>query len=162
MNESELNETINASKEQVWEVLYNQYGDIHVHNPTMMSSNYINGASQGALDVVRHCDFTEKLWLDEQIVEVVEGEKVTISVLEHNLPFVDKMSATYELTSIAEDVTNVKMVSLNSFSPGFMKYFMRGQMRKSVAKHLFGMRYYIETGKTVDGDSYSEVYRSYA
>ena len=161
MNQSELNETVNASQEEVWEVLFAQYGDIHVHNPTMQASNYLHGASQGALDVVRHCDFTDKLWLDEQIVEFDEGKSVRIVVLEHSLPFVDEMSATYELIPMTDGVTNIKMVSFNSFSPGFMKYFMGGQMRKSVAKHLFGMKYYIETGKTLDKDSYSEVHRSY-
>lgn len=161
MNYSELNETVNASQEDVWEVLFGQYGDIHAHNPTMQASNYLNGASRGAVDVVRHCDFTDKLWLDEQIVEVDEGKSVRIVVLDHNLPFVDDMSATYELIPIAEDVTNIKMVSSNSFSPGLMKYVMKGQMRKNVAKHLFGMKYYIETGKIVDKDNYSQIHRSY-
>lgn len=161
MNQSELNETVNASPADVWEVLFGQYGDIHVHNPTMQASSYLNGASRGAMDVVRHCDFTDKLWLDEQIVEFDEGKSVRIVVLDHNLPFVNDMSATYELIPIAEDVTRIKMVSSNSFSPGFVKYVMRGQMRKNVAKHLFGMKYYIETGKIVGKDNYSQIRRSY-
>ena len=160
MNRSELNETVNATPEAVWEVLFEQYGDIHVHNPTMQASNYLNGATEGALDVVRHCDFTDKLWLDEQIVEVDEGKSVRIAVLDHNLPFVNDMSATYELIPLADDVTRIMMVSTNSFSPGFMKYVMRGQLRKNVAKHLFGMRYYIETGNTVDPDNYSQIHKS--
>ncbi len=162
MNQSELTETVNASSDEVWKVLFMQYGDIHVHNPTMQASNYLNGATTGALDVVRHCDFTDKLWLDEQIVEVDEGTSVRIVVLDHNLPFVDEMSATYELMPVADDVTRITMVSSNSFSPGFMKYLMRGQMRKNVAKHLFGMRYYIETGNTVGPDDYAQVHKSHA
>lgn len=53
------------------------------------------------------------------------------------------------------------MVSFNSFRRGFMKYLMRGQMTKNVAKHLFGMKYYTETGKTVDDDSYADVFATY-
>ena len=120
MNQSELNTTINASREDVWEILFSQYGDIHVHNPTMQSSIYLHDASRGALDVVRHCEFTDKLYLDEQITEVDEGTSFRVEVLEHNLPFVKEMSATYELSSTGDDATNVKMVSFNSFSPGFM------------------------------------------
>lgn len=161
MNQSELNEVVSASKEEVWEVLFTQYGDIHTHNPTMKSSNYMHGASRGKLDVVRHCEFTQKLYLDERIAEVDEHNSFKVVVLEHNLPFVKEMSATYELSSIGEEATNIKMVSSNSFSPRFMKYLMRGQMRKSVAKHLFGLKYYIETGQTVDQDNYSQIYRTY-
>lgn len=161
MNQSELNEPIRASREDVWEILFSQYGDIHVHNPTMTSSNYLHEASNGALNVVRHCEFGKKLFLDEQITEVDEHTSFRVEVLEHNLPFVQEMSATYELSSNQEGITNVKMVSFNSFSPGFMKYLMRGQMRKSVAKHLFGLKYYMETGKTVTPDNYAAVFSNY-
>jgi len=83
-------------------------------------------------------------------------------VVEHNLPFVKEMSATYELSSTDDKTTELRMVSSNSFAPGFMKHLMRGQMTKNVAKHLFGLKYYIETGKTVDQDNYSKVFANYA
>ena len=161
MNQSVLDETVRASKADVWEVLFSQFGDIHVHNPTMQSSSYLHGASTGAKDVVRHCEFTDKLYLDEQITEVDELNSLRVVVLEHNLPFVKDMSATYELSETSEGATHIRMVSLNSFRPGFMKFLMRGQMRKSVAKHLFGMRYYIETGETLNDDNYAAVFASY-
>lgn len=161
MNQSELNETVNASREDVWEVLFSQYGDIHIHNPTMQASNYMHGATSGALDVVRHCDFTDKLHLDEQITDVDEHKSFRVVVLEHNLPFVNEMSATYQLTATGDNTTKIKMVSFNSFKPGFMKYLMRGQMRKSVAKHLFGMKYYIETSNTLNKDNYDEAFANY-
>ncbi len=161
MNKSEFREVINASKEKTWEVLFNQYGDIHIHNPTMQSSNYMHNASRGELNCVRHCKFSDKLFLDEKITEVNENNSFTIVVTEHNLPFVKEMSATYELSSIENEMTEVKMTSYNSFSPGFMKYLMRGQMGKSLVKHLFGLKYYIETGKTVNKDNYSEIFKTY-
>ena len=161
MNQSELNETILAPREEVWEVLFSQYGDIHIHNPTMTASSYMHGASEGAPDVVRHCEFGEKLYLDEQITDVDEHKSFRVEVLEHNLPFVKDMSATYELSSTDDETTELRMVSFNSFAPGFMKYLMRGQMRKNVAKHLFGLKYYIETGNTVDQDNYAEVFATY-
>ena len=142
--------------------MFGQYGDIHLHNPTMQSSSYMNNATRGAQGVVRHCEFTGKLYLDEQITEVQKLERFRVEVLEHNLPFVKDMAATYELSSNTDDVTEIRMVSESSFSPGFMKYLMRGRMRKNVAKHLFGLRYYVETGKTVDQKNYAEVFASYA
>lgn len=162
MNQSELHETINAPQEVVWDVLVAQYGDIHVHNPTMTASAYLQGATEGASGVVRHCEFGPKLYLDERITEVAEHRSVRIEVDEHNLPFVKDMAAAYELSAIDDDSTELRMVSFNSFRPGFMKYLMRGQMRKNVAKHLFGMKYYIETGKTIDPKDYTAVFSSYA
>lgn len=162
MNQSELNETINASREKVWEVLFSQYGDIQIHNPTMTASSYMHGASEGASDVVRHCEFGEKLYLDERITDVDEYKSFRVEVAEHNLPFVKEMSATYELSSTDDETTELRMVSFNSFGPGFMKYLMRGQMKKNVAKHVFGMKYYIETGNTVGPDNYAEVFATYS
>ena len=161
MDRSEFREVIGASKEKTWEVLFDQYGDIHVHNPTMVSSNYLNKASKGELNCVRHCKFNDRLYLDEEITQVNENSGFTVVVTKHNLPFVKEMSATYELSSISDDITEVKMISYNSFSPGFMKYLMRGQMSKSLVKHLFGMKYYIETGKTLDKNNYSEILKQY-
>ena len=162
MNQSELNETIIAPREEVWEVLFSQYGDIHIHNPTMTASGYMHGSTRGAQEVVRHCEFGKKLYLDEQITEVDEHNSFRVEVLDHNLPFVRDMSATYELSSTDDETTELRMVSFNSFAPGFMKYLMRGQMRKNVAKHLFGLKYYIETGNTVDQDSYADVFDNYS
>ena len=127
----------------------------------MTASSYMHGASEGASDVVRHCEFGEKLYLDEQITDVDEHKSFRVEVLEHNLPFVRDMSATYELSSTDDETTELRMVSFNSFAPGFMKYLMRGQMRKNVAKHLFGLKYYIETGNTVDQHNYAEVFAKY-
>ena len=162
MNRSELYEVVNASPEAVWEVLFHQYGDIHEHNPGMQASHYMNGGSQGELHSVRHCAFNDKLYVDEKITEVDEANHwVKIEVLKHNLPFMKDMAATYELTDMGDGQTQVKMVSFNSFSPGFMKFLMQGRLKKLLAMHLFGMQYFIETGESVDAESYPNVLRSY-
>ena len=57
MNQSELHQTINATPGKVWETLFSQYGDIHLHNPTMTASSYLGDASEGAPGVARHCEF---------------------------------------------------------------------------------------------------------
>jgi len=162
VNQSELKVEIGVSREQVWEVLFRQYGDIHVHNPTMVSSRYMADASIGELHSARHVKFNDKLYLEEEISEVDELESFTVVATDHNLPFLTEMSATYELSSISDDVTRVTMTSRNATSPGFMIYLMRGRLRKSLAKHLFGLKYYLETGQTVGGENYSRIFKSYS
>ena len=165
MNKSEFREVINAPKEKTWGVLFTQYGDIHVHNPGMVSSNYMHNATSGELNCERHCQFNDKLSLDEKITEIDENNSFTVVVTEHNLPFIKEMSATYELSSIgsmtSNEVTEVKMTSFVLFSPGFMKYLMRGQLGKGLVQHLFGLKHFIETGKAVDSHNYSKIFKSY-
>jgi hypothetical protein len=159
-NQTEFNEIIHAPKAKVWEVLFGQYGEIHVHNPTMQSSNYMHGATSGELGCVRHCQFSDKLFLEERIAEFEQGQSVTIIATEHNLPFLTEMRATYEISALGDDRTQLRMTSFSSTSPGFMIYLMRGQLGRSLAKHLFGMKYYIETGRTVDMDTYDAVFEA--
>ncbi len=72
-----------------------------------------------------------------------------------------KMVAVYELTTLDNGQTEVKMISDAKTSPGFMIYLMKGQLGKGLKQHLFGLKYYIETGKTVSKDTYSEVFKTY-
>jgi len=159
--QSEFREVIRASREDVWEVLFSQYGDIHIHNPTMQASHYMHGAQKGELGCLRHCDFSDTLFLEEKIAEFDENTSVTVVATLHNLPFLKEMSATYQLSDMGDGATEVKMTSYASTSPGFMIYLMKGQLGKSLAKHLFGMRYYIETGETVSMDDYDDVFKRY-
>ena len=162
LNKSEFVEVINAPKEKVWEVLFSEYGDIHLHNPTMQASNYMNGAEQGELGCLRHTEFSDKLFLDEKIAKFDEHRSVTVVATEHNLPFLREMNATYELSDLGNGRTELKMTSYASTFPGFMIYLMRGQLGANLRKHLFGMRYYIETGKTVGLEDYDQVRSAYA
>ncbi len=161
MSKSEFTEVINASKEKVWDVLFNEYGDIHVHNPGMIASHYMNNGTKGELNSKRHVNFSEKLWLDETITEAEEFKRVKMVADDHNLPMMKDMSATYELTPLGNDKTELKMTSVATSSPGFMMYLMKGQLAKGLVQHLFGMKYYIETGKTLSKEKFSEVIKNY-
>lgn len=161
MKRSEFNVVINVSLEKTWEVLFNQYGDIHIHNPGMPTSNYLGNSTKGELNSSRHCMFDDKLFVDEKITEVDPYKSFKVEVFNHNLPLLKEMSAIYELTSIDVNKTEVKMISFNATSPGFMIYLIKGQLAKGLKMHLFGMKYYLETGKTLDKKSYSEVSKNY-
>ena len=161
MKKTEFKEVINASIEKTWEVLFNQYGDIHIHNPTMPTSKYIDNATKGELNCSRHVTFDDKLFLEETITEVNENKSFKVEAYKHNLPFLKDMSAIYELSSIGTDKTEVKMTSIVSTSPSFMIYLMKGQLGKGLKKHLFGLKYYLETGKTVNKDNYSEIFKNH-
>lgn len=161
MNRSVYTEIINASKEKTWDVLFNQYGDIHIHNPGMIDSKFLNGATVGEKNCTRMCQFNEKLSLEEIITKVDENNSFSIEVTKHNMPLMKTMAATYELTALGDNRTEVKMISETSTSIGFLIHLMKGQLGKGLIMHLFGLKYYLETGKTVNKDNYSEVYKNY-
>lgn len=161
MKKTEFKEVINTSIEKTWEVLFNQYGDIHIHNPNMPTSKYIDNATKGELNCSRHVTFDDKLFLEETITEVNENKSFKVEAYNHNLPFLKDMSAIYELSSIGTDKTEVKMTSIVSTSPSFMIYLMKGQLGKGLKKHLFGLKYYLETGKTLSKDNYSEIFKNH-
>ena len=161
MKKSEFKEVINTSVEKTWKVLFNQYGDIHIHNPTMPTSRYVGDATKGELNCSRHVTFDDKLFLEETITEVNENKSFKVEAYNHNLPFLKDMSAIYELSSIGTNKTEVKMTSIVSTSPSFMIYLMKGQLGKGLKKHLFGLKYYLETGKTVNKNNYSEIFKNY-
>lgn len=121
----------------------------------------MNEATKGELDAIRHCQFTDKLFLDEKITGFTPFKNVTIEAIKHNLPMLKHLSATYELEAIEENKTKLKMVSLNSASPAFMIHLMKGRLRKSVGQHLFGMKYFLETGKIVEMANYDAIYKNY-
>ena len=95
----------------------------------MPTSHYIGQATRGELNCSRHCQFDDKLYVDE-------------------------------LTAVGNNKTEVKMTSLVSTSPGFMFYLMKGQLGKGLIKHLFGLKYYLETGKTVNMENYADVVKN--
>ncbi len=161
MSKSEFREVINASKEKTWEVLFNQYGDIHIHNPGMPTSKYIGNSIKGELNCSRHVTFDDKLFLEETITEVNDTNSFKVVANNHNLPLMKEMSAIYELKSIGNNKTEVKMTSIATTSPGFMMFLVKGQLGKGLKKHLFGLKYYIETGKTVNKDNYSKIFKNY-
>lgn len=161
MSTSKFQQTINASQEKVWEVLFEQYGDIHIHNPTMPTSKYVGDFTKGTVNCPRHVTFDEKLYLEETITEVHENKSFKVVAYKHNLPLLKDMSAVYELVSLGAHKTQVTMISSVTSAPSFMIFLMKGQLGKGLKQHLFGLKYYLETGKTVNKDNYTQVFKNY-
>jgi len=68
----------------VWEVLAD-IGNIHVWNPGVVDSKKTN--ERNGLGGSRHCDIGGKNYLEEDVVDWQEGEKLTMRIMESNLPF---------------------------------------------------------------------------
>ena len=76
---------INASVDQVWATLAD-IGSIAVWNPGVRESHLTSDAD-ACLGATRHCDLGGRNYLDEEVVEFVAGEALTMRITKTNLPF---------------------------------------------------------------------------
>ena len=77
--------TINAPIEDVWAALA-EVGDIHEWNPGVHHS-YVTTEETAGLGAARHCDLGGRNYLKEEVVEFDEGQRITMRIVETNLPF---------------------------------------------------------------------------
>ena len=71
------------------------------------------------------------------------------------------MPATYHLTAFGDEKTEVRMTTYNTTSPSFMIHLIAVTLGKVLRKHLFGLKYYIETGKAVNPKNDAAVFINY-
>lgn len=76
---------IHAPREEVWAVLAD-IGSIHSWNPGVEHSHTTTEKDSG-LGASRHCDLGGRNYLEEEVVEYEQGEKLTMRVTDSNLPF---------------------------------------------------------------------------
>lgn len=76
---------IDASLEGVWGVLAD-IGSIERWNPGVISSHATTGEATG-LGACRYCDLGGENYLDEEVVEWEDGERLTMRIVGTNLPF---------------------------------------------------------------------------
>ena len=145
---------INASKEQVWEVLAD-LGAIYKWNPGVSKSYLTSGLAQGD-GAERHCDLgTKGDFLKERALDWREGEGFKIEVYDTNLPL-KRNVVTFSLQSDGEGtVVSVSPDYELKFGPiGVVMdlLFARRQLRRGMEDLVAGLKYHVETGELV-GDS---------
>lgn len=96
-----------------------------------------------------------------EIITQLQAKKIVTATYFAEKHAVSVRTIYRDIRSWEESGTELTMMSNTSASPSFMIYLMRGVMAKALDKHLFGMKYFIETGKTVSADTYKEVYKGY-
>jgi hypothetical protein len=152
--------TINASKEKVWDSLFTRFGEIHLYNPALDSSHFIKGG-KGEVGCERECTLDAKTKIVERIVKAEELKKFTVDVYDGNMPMVDTMIVEIELIELSDKRTTVVVTANFHTSPAFMGALTKGMMKAKLTDMLIGLKYYLETGKTVSKQTYSPIRRTY-
>lgn len=141
---------IDAPKEKVWGVLAD-IGNIYQWNPGVLKS-YTTSDQTGGEGATRHCDLSERDYLDERVIGWREGESLKIDVYKTNLPL-KRNVVTFSLTSDGEEtIVRVSPDYELKFGPlgVVMDLLMaRRQLRNGMRDMLAGLKYHVETGELV-------------
>jgi len=163
MKSIEVTQVLTAEKGKVWNALFNDYGDIHLHNPGVIKSHNLNGATKGALGCSRHCEFEGGMFVDEEITQVKENESFTVTVINSSYPpAIKEWYSVYEVASLGDDKTKVKMTLTIQTDPEIMADGMLEQMKEPLGFYLLGLGYYLETGTAVTMENFPSILQASA
>lgn len=151
----EVKQVLNSEIEKVWNALYNDYGNIYLHNPGIVKSNNLNDATKGALGVLRHCEFVDGMFVDEEITQVTENKNFTVTVTNSSYPpAIKKWYADYEIEALEDNKTEVKMTLHVETDPEMMANGMLEQMKEPLGYYLLGLGYHLETGTAITMENF--------
>jgi hypothetical protein len=151
---------INASKEEVWDVLFNRFGEVNNFNPLIEGSQPSNDIS-GEVGAERICDLDSKNAIHEKITGARGNESFDVDIIKGNMPFINKAKATFDLKAVNENQTNVNLIMNFTAKPAFMVPMMKIMMPKMLRKMLIGLKYHLETDNLVTKDNIKGILKEY-
>ncbi|GAB5526247.1 MAG: hypothetical protein Roseis2KO_41190 [Roseivirga sp.] len=160
MKEVQQSIGIHASKEDVWDIVFNKFGEVNDFNPLIEGSHYLQG-EEGSVGCERQCAIDAKTNVSERITRAEPGLNFDIEIFEGGLPMMDKMKARFDLVELAPDKTEVLLTMTYSTKPTFMGGLVKGKMGKFFMKMLIGLKYHLETGELVTKENIREIEKRY-
>jgi hypothetical protein len=151
---------INSSKDKVWDVLFNQFGNVNNFNPLIEGSRPV-GDIQGAVGAERSCDITSSSKIHERIAAVRGTESFDVEILEGGLPMMDKMDGTWEIEELGPDRTKATFHFSYTTKPAFMAGILKSPMTKSMQGLVVGLKYHMETGGLVTKKNVKKIVKEY-
>lgn len=151
---------VNASNAKVWEALYTNFGNIHLFNPQLDGSHFTKG-DVGEVGCERECQLDSKTYVRERITKAEDQKSFTVDIYDGNMPMVDKVEVDFILIPINPNKTRVGYIAKFSTKPAFMGSLMKAPFNKKFKSILIGLKYYLETGKTVSKSTYKPIYKQF-
>ncbi|MDN5213502.1 SRPBCC family protein [Fulvivirgaceae bacterium BMA12] len=140
---------VDVSKEEVWEVLFNQFGQVSRFNPLIKGSAHLSGAA-GEVGATRSCDLNTGGTIKEEIISAEPMTRFEFEIIEGSMPMVKKMFAAYSLRPLADTRTEVTFIVKFMASPSFMGGIVKMMMGRMFLKMLASLKDYLEIGIEVN------------
>jgi hypothetical protein len=151
---------VNASKQVVWDILFQRFGETYLYNPNIEGSHRTNGR-QGEIGCERECSIDKKTNIKERIVKAEEFKSVTIDIIGGNMPMMKEMQVVMNMEPISANQTKVSITAYYTTKPSFMAGFVKGMFRRMLFEVLVGLKYYLETGTPVSKKTFKSISSGY-
>lgn len=160
MREVQQTISIHSPKEEVWDIVFNKFGEVNDFNPLIEGSHYLKG-DNGFVGCERECAIDSRTSVQERITRAEAGLNFDIEIFEGGLPMMDKMKARFDLVELDIDKTEVLLTMSYSTKPAFIGGLMKGKMGKFFKKMLIGLKYHLETSELVTKQNIKEIEKRY-
>ena len=140
------NITINHSATSVWKAL-SSIGTIDQWNPGVEHS-FVSSSYDTGIGACRRCELDGKNYLDEEVVEWIPEQKLTMRIVKTNLPFASA-DIKFELTQL-DNETRVRVTPIYKLKYGIVgsaldKLVVRSQYQKGMKNLLLGLKHHVES-----------------
>ena len=162
----EFTHQINASIDDVWAVMAEKFGEIHVTHHDFVNSDWVGSSEQGGEGAIRICLLDEdssRYIKEKQINYDPENYSYSAQVIEgKGLPLATGYNiASYQLIKIDENNCEVRVsVKLRSDPPIFGKLFL-GQYEDWLKDYIIGVHHYVLTGEAINADNFKSIKKKY-
>lgn len=160
LREIQLEVNINASKAEVWDMLFNKFGEVNLFNPEIEGSHHTKG-TEGEIGCERQCDINSKTSVHERITAARGNDSFDVEIIKNDMPMMDEMIATWDLKDIGEGQTRALLTMGFNTKPAFMAAIMKGMMTKMINRMVIGLKYHLETGELVTKENIKDIMKSY-
>ena len=151
---------INVSKAEVWDLIFNRFGEVNNFNPLIEGSHHSEGA-KGEVGCERVCDLDARNSIHEKIVAVRDNDSFDVDIIEGGLPMMDEAKATFDLDNISASQTKVTFTMNFTSKPAFMAPMMKLMMPKMLRKMLVGLKFHLETKELVTKSNINIIMKGY-
>jgi ribosome-associated toxin RatA of RatAB toxin-antitoxin module len=158
--EFQLEVNINSSKEEVWDLLFNRFGEVNLFNPVLKGSHHTEGV-EGEVGCERQCDINSRTSIQERIIAARGNDSFDIIVIKGGMPMMDEMNATWDFKEIGMGQTRARVTMRFTTKPVFVGALMKGMMAKMVKSMLIGLKNHIETGCLVTKENIKGIMKDY-
>jgi len=158
----ELDIIVNASKEELWDLTFNRFGEVNVFNPVIEGSHYVS-ASKGEVGCERQCDLDSKgAHVIERIVDATGHDTFELEIIGGNMPMMEQAFARFYFDEIGPNKTKVRMEMRFRAKPAFIGILMAPMIRNMLSDMLKGLKYHLETGELVTKQNIKAIKREFA
>jgi ribosome-associated toxin RatA of RatAB toxin-antitoxin module len=160
LREFELEVNINSSKEQVWDLLFNRFGEVNLFNPVLEDSHQTAGV-KGEVGCERQCDINSSTSIQEKITAARGNDSFDVNVIKGGMPMMDEMNATWDFIETGTSQSRARLTMRFNTKPAFVGALMIGMMTKMVKSMLIGLKYHLETGNLVSKENIKGIMKDY-